>query len=275
MDTTSTTPSTIPTSRRSRPTTEQVYTTLSPLLFRPRSTLSAVFQLLTPAPSPAPSSSPSPSSSQTPSQSQSQRQSLPNPLFPSSPSYNTRIQSTWLTHNNNNNNNEDNAPSSYPSMAQWRGLRTKLWSQAGTSTSPEGKPLKEAKLQINRLERTGKLGVLSSALFGSFAEDGEEEGEGEEEEREEMRERDGEEDYYPETLGDLLMDSLLTGTAQDMSIAEEVLRDVRERGAKDLKERLEEFLNAANATRDRRRVDSSSETSRQGPASAWNDCTSM
>ncbi|TYJ52860.1 hypothetical protein B9479_006540 [Cryptococcus floricola] len=251
MDTTSTTP----TSRRSRPTTEQVYTTLRPLSFGPRSTLSAVFQLLTPSPSSSQSQPPS----QTPSQSQSQRQSLslPNPLFPSSPSYNPRIQSTWLTHNKNT-----TAPSTYPSMAQWRGLRTRLLSEAGTSTSPEGKPLKEAKLQINRLERTGQLWVLDSALFGSFAEDGEEEGEGEGggEGRGESRERDGEEDYYPETLGDLLMDSLLTGTAQDMSITEDVLRDVRERGAKDLKERLEGFLSAANAMRDRRRVDSSPET---------------
>ncbi|ODN74990.1 hypothetical protein L198_08176 [Cryptococcus wingfieldii CBS 7118] len=256
MDTTSTTPSTIP-------TTQQVYTTLRPLLFAPRSTLSAVFQLLTPFPSPSssqpPTPSQTPSQSQSQSQSRSQPQSLPNPLFPSSPSYNARIQSTWLTHTNNTTNN-NNTPSTYPSMAQWRGLRTKRLSQAGTSTSPEGKPLKEAKLQIDRLERTGKLGVLDSALFGSFAEDKEEKGE--------RRERDGEEDYYPQTFGDLLMDSLLTGTAQDMSIAEEVLRDVRERGANDLKERLELFLNAANATRDRRRVDSSLETSPQGSGSA-------
>ncbi|WVQ70496.1 hypothetical protein IAR50_000015 [Cryptococcus sp. DSM 104548] len=201
---------------RSRPTTQDIFSTLRPLLFTSRSALSAIFQLLTPSQS---------------------LLSLPHPLFPTSPSYEGRIGSTWNTHK------RPEQLSEYPSMADWRGMRTKLLTAAETSTSEAGVPLKQAKFQLNRLERQGKLESLTSALLVSQGS----ESDAESEEREESLGRDGIEAYHPESLCDILMDNLLTSTAEDMTIAEEVLKDVNERGAKDLKERLEGFLEAAGA----------------------------
>ncbi|WVQ85790.1 hypothetical protein IAT38_007957 [Cryptococcus sp. DSM 104549] len=116
----------------------------------------------------------------------------------------SRIQSTWLA-----NRSDKQSAVDYPSKAEWKAMRMRLvgtWREG--AEEEDDKAFVRARLDLGKLEKNDSPAI--SVFRPTY-------------------QASKEEEYMPESLGDLMLDGMLTGDVEGETLALSCLKEAKER----------------------------------------------